>query len=296
MRPYVFPDYDIEKFLANLAPITEAYNEFGVVIFPGLMNSDANYRKYISEIESLFDGIIAHKLDRQTRDLEVGEKLTLLASLQPMLGKIITNLGTQHNKLFSFNKVKYADYIEAFLKSVWGEAALLATPQAGDTLHFFPPGENFHQYNLPPHQDYQYLRQSPRQITMYFGISKYHDGVGGLRIWEKSHQLGILPCHKTENGSFEVHDWESKLAGYEVYDYSWNKGDFGIFDSLLSHSSIPNTTRTHSRIVQIFRYSDLNDDVARSYDFGSTTYPRSGRDFVSEHADLFVASRGVVSG
>ena len=130
---------------------------------------------------------------------------------------------------------------------------------------------------------------------MYFGISKYHNGVGGLRIWEKSHTLGILPAHKNEHGSFEVHDWEAKLAGYDVCDLTWNKGDFGIFDSLLSHSSIPNETGDQSRIVQIFRYSDLNDDVARAYEFGSTTYPRVSCDFIVEHADLFVRHPGTVA-
>ncbi|QDI79308.1 phytanoyl-CoA dioxygenase family protein [Methylorubrum populi] len=289
MKPYVFADYDVGRFVADLPRIAEVYHEYGVVIFPRLLESDENYRNYVSELHSLFDDLMARKLDRRAADLEIGEKLTLLASLQPALGKIIAGLGTQHNKFFSFNKVKYSSYIEQFLLAAWGKDALLATPQAGDTLHFFPPGETFHRYNLPPHQDYQYLMQSPRQATMYFGISQYHDGVGGLRIWEKSHELGVLASHKNRNGAFEVHEWDEKLKSYDVCDYSWNRGDFGIFDSLLSHSSIPNTTERHSRIVQIFRYSDLNDDVARSYDFGSTTYPRSGRDFVVEHPDLFVA-------
>ncbi|MEO0394274.1 MAG: hypothetical protein AAF213_13715, partial [Pseudomonadota bacterium] len=52
--------------------------------------------------------------------------------------------------------------------------------------------------------------------------------------------------------------------------------------------SIPNTTSDHSRIVQIFRYSDLNDDVARGYDFGSAVYPRDGLVYEQEHPDLFI--------
>jgi len=288
MKEYVFPNYDISKFRANLSEIVDVYNAYGVVIFPGFLKSDENYLQYIQELEGVFDDVILRKLGKETKGMEIGEKLTTLASMDPILGKIIAGLGTQHNKIFSFNKVKYAAYIEEFLKKVWGQASIIATPHAGDTLHLFPPGKKFHRYNLPPHQDYQYLMQSPRQITMYFGVSEYSDGVGGLRIWEKSHVHGILPSHKDENGAFEVHDWEARLDGHELHDFSWNKGDFGIFDSLLAHSSIPNVTDDKSRIVQIFRYSDLNNDISRSYDFGSTTYAREGKSFVEEHADLFV--------
>jgi hypothetical protein len=87
---------------------------------------------------------------------------------------------------------------------IYGNKNILVTPQSGDTLHFFPPGSEFYKYNLPPHQDYQYLMQSPSQITFYMGLSKYKDDVGGLRIWEKSHKLGILPTTTNEFGSFEV--------------------------------------------------------------------------------------------
>lgn len=288
MKHYVFKDFTIQKLVDRLPEIVEAYNEYGVVVFPGMLNSDANYRLYMRQLSNLFDEIIARKLGKDSTALEIGQKLTLLASLDPMLGKIIAGLGTQHNKLYSFNKIKYSDYLEKFLFQVWGESALLATPQAGDTLHLFPPGERFHRFNLPPHQDYQYLMQSPQQITMYFGISQYHDEVGGLRIWEKSHRFGILPSRKNENGAFEVNAWEACLGGCKVSEFHWSQGDFGIFDSLLAHSSIPNAAIDQSRIVQIFRYSNLNNDVARAYDFASTTYQRASCDFVLEHKDLFV--------
>ena len=288
MKPYVFENFTVEKFLTAVPEIVDVYNEYGVVLFPGLLNSDPNFVRYISQLEHIFDDLIFRNLEKDSSDLEIGQKLTLMASFDPLLGKIIAGLGTQHNKFYSFNKIKYSAYLEEFLMRVWGDDALLATPQAGDTLHLFPPGKNFHRYNLPPHQDYHYLMQSPQQITMYFGISKHHENVGGLRIWEKSHKLGVLASHKNENGAFEVHDWEIHLNESEVFDYNWNKGDFGIFDSLLSHSSIPNNTDDRSRIVQIFRYSNLNDDTARSYNFGSTSYPRPSCDFATEHNDLLI--------
>jgi hypothetical protein len=99
MKPYVFPDCTIDTFRDNIVSIVEAYNEYGVVIFPGLLNSDQNFRQYVNELGEMLDSLIGRKLDRNAHELEMGDKLTLLASLQPILGKVIAGLGTQHNKL-----------------------------------------------------------------------------------------------------------------------------------------------------------------------------------------------------
>ena len=210
----------------------------------------------------------------------------MLNHLKPIDGKIITNLGTQHNKFNSFNRIKYSNYVSSILNEIYGDGSIVVTPQSGDTLHFFPPGSEFYKYNLPPHQDYQYLMQSPSQITFYMGLSKYKDDVGGLRIWEKSHKLGILPTTTNEFGSFEVKDSEIILKEFETLDYKWETGDLGLFNSLLSHSSIPNKSKKHSRIVQIFRFSDLNNQQAKEYDFKSATYKRDGILFADIHSSL----------
>jgi ectoine hydroxylase-related dioxygenase (phytanoyl-CoA dioxygenase family) len=164
----------------------------------------------------------------------------------------------------------------------------MVTPQAGDTLHFFPPGDVFHQYNLPPHQDYQYLMQSPSQITFYMGLSDYKENVGGLRIWEKSHQLGILKSHKNKFGAYEITNYEEALKNHHFFDYMWNDGDFGIFNSLLAHSSIPNMALDASRVVQIFRFSDINNKISESFDYRSTCYNRRSVFFSDVHSDLYL--------
>ncbi len=288
MRPYVLENMNSGSFMERLDEIAELYHEYGVVILPKFFKADPVYQKYISDLERIFDEVIQKYAGDDSSNLNIGEKLTLLAAKTPEAGKIITDLGTQQNKFFSFGKIKYAEFVSRMLCQIWGDDAIPMTPQAGDTLHFFPPGKQFHKYNLPPHQDYQYLMQSPQQITLYFGISDYANSVGGLKIWEKSHKLGILKSCKNENGSFEIHDWENALNGLETYDYEWNQGDFGLFDSLLAHSSIPNTSDSASRIVQIFRYSNINNDTARAYDYYSTVYNnRRGIDFTEKHPDLY---------
>lgn len=287
-KDYVLEGFTPENFISRLDEVLELYNEYGVVIFPRFFEQDANYNRYLDELASVFDDILRRHANADTKGLELGEKLLLLSEVKPELGKIIADLGTQHNKFFGFNKIKYAEFIDRFLSAIWGADSIIATPQAGDTLHLFPPGKNFHRYNLPPHQDYHYLLQSPQQVTAYFGISEYKDNVGGLRIWEKSHKLGVLSSDKNEFGAYEVYNWEEVLKNCAVHDFHWSRGDFGLFDSLLAHSSIPNNTQNSTRIVQIFRYSNLNDDVARGYDYYSTTYDRRGRVFTEEHKDLYV--------
>jgi len=285
MKEYILPGYNPKLLIKDKERIAKLYNEYGVVIFPGFLKKDKNFKNYIKDLNWVFEEIISrHSTKSLPKDL--GDKLSLLNKLKAIDGKIITNLGTQPNKFNSFNILKYSPCVDAILKEIYGEQAIIATPQAGDTLHFFPSGEEFYKYNLPPHQDYQYLMQSPSQATFYMGLSSYKEDVGGLKIWEKSHKLGILPTTTNEFGSFEVKDSEIILKEFETLDYKWEMGDLGLFDSLLSHSSIPNKSKKHSRIVQIFRFSDLNNQQAKEYDFKSATYKRDGILFADIHSSL----------
>jgi hypothetical protein len=285
MEPYILLNYNPEILIQNKKYVAELYDEYGVVIFPNFFKNDNIFQSYIDDLSWVFKEIISRHSNTLIPD-DMGDKLVMLNQLKPIDGKIITNLGTQHNKFNSFNRIKYSNYVSSILNEIYGNKNILVTPQSGDTLHFFPPGSEFYKYNLPPHQDYQYLMQSPSQITFYMGLSKYKDDVGGLRIWEKSHKLGILPTTTNEFGSFEVKDSETVLKGFETIDYKWEIGDFGLFDSLLSHSSIPNQSKKHSRIVQIFRFSNIDNQQSKDYDFKSATYKRDGILFSDIHSSL----------
>jgi hypothetical protein len=285
MKPYILPNYNPDILIQNKKYVAELYNEYGVVIFPNFFKNNDIFQSYIDDLNWVFKEIIS----RHSNDIipdDTGDKLVMLNQLKSIDGKIITNLGTQHNKFNSFNRIKYSNYISSILKEIYNNESILVTPQSGDTLHFFPPGNEFYKYNLPPHQDYQYLMQSPSQITFYMGLSNYKDNVGGLRIWEKSHKLGILPSTTNEFGAFEVADYKNILKDFETLDYGWNIGDFGFFDSLISHSSIPNISQNNGRIVQIFRFSDINNCEAKKYNFKSTVYKREGIEFADHHSSL----------
>jgi hypothetical protein len=285
MKKYILPGYTPELIVKNKKHIAELYKEFGIVIFPGFFKNNRQFQTYVDDLDWAFEKIITrHSADTIPNDL--GDKLVMLNKLKPVDGKIITNLGTQPNKFNSFNNIKFSEYITSIVNEVFGLDSILTTPQAGDTLHFFPPGEGFYRYNLPPHQDYQYLMQSPSQITFYMGLSSYKENVGGLRIWEKSNKLGILPTTTNEFGAFEIKDSEHVLKDFTTMDYNWDAGDLGFFDSLLAHSSIPNSSTDAGRVVQIFRFSDINTPCSNDYDFKSAVYKRDGITFAEYHPTL----------
>lgn len=149
------------------------------------------------------------------------------------------------------------------------------------------PGEEFYRYNLPIHQDYQYLMQSPRQATLYIGLSSLVADVGGLEYWPQSHRLGVLPTDRNENGSYRVVNGDELMKDFPREHYLWDVGDVSLFDSLLCHRSIPNTSPNCGRSVQIFRFSDLNDPTAERYNWRSTTYERRGVSFETENQELY---------
>jgi len=284
-----------EYILKNLKPntvnkhkeeIKEIYNKYGVVIFPNLLSNDSNFLRYTTDLSRIFDEIL-RRYTQESIPTDLGEKLVLLNKTFAQDGKILTDLGTQPNKFNSFNSLKYSTWLNEILVQLFGEQAILTTPQAGDTLHFFAPGETFRRYNLPPHQDYPYLMQSSKQVTCYLGLSAYRANVGGLSFWEKSNNLGILKAHKNNFGSYEVSNYENVLSSFQTAEFFWNPGDFAVFDSLLVHSSIPNHSIESGRVVQIFRFSDLNNDLSREINYRSTCYERRGVRFEDVHTNLF---------
>lgn len=286
-KDYILTGYSTGKLVDDAEKIAELYREYGIVIFPDLLKQDPTFLRYQAELRTLM-GRVIRRSSNVDLPSDIGDLLATLYKVKALDGRILADLGTMPNKFFSFNQLKYAGWVDTILQAIYGPDAIMLTPHAGDTLHFFMPDKSMHRYNLPAHQDYQYLMQSPKQVTFYIGLSDYRDNVGHLRIWEKSHHLGILKCTKNQYGSYEICDWDSLLAGYASADYTWNAGDFAIFDSLLAHASIPNTSGNAGRVVQIYRYSDVNDPVAEANNYYSTIYDRRGVLFSDAHADLYV--------
>ena len=281
---YILDGLTPENIDDSLDDICELIHKYGVVILPKFFKYDDVYLKWYCELQKTLTYICeSHSVDVEIGEL--GDSLSKILKLKPEIGRLVANLGTQSNKYASFNELKFSGAIPKIAQSFFGDNSLILTPQAGDTFHIFPPGENFHRYNLPIHQDYQYLMQSPSQLTFYLGISEFRTNVGGLKFWERSHLSGILKSEKNSNGSFELNKDSIDLSKYKEVNRNWNSGDLGVFHSLLCHASNPNMSDSYTRVVQIFRLSDCNNEIAKSYDFQSTSYHRRGVEFAQVHPD-----------
>lgn len=270
----------------HIGSIVNILTKYGLVVLPGFLSSDLVFLRYLNDVKWTLLQMCA-KYEIVSDATEIGDVLSAIAAQRPEMGRVVADLGTQPNKFFSFNSIKFSAEFDLILRNYFGESGVVATPPSGDTLHFFPPGRQFHRYNLPAHQDYPYLMQSPRQLTFYLGISSYHENVGGLRVWPESHLMGLRMTTRSSEGGFTIIDDRDVQFRYDQFDINWSPGDLGIFDSLLCHASVPNQSMRHSRIVQIFRFSDLNHPTSKSYDFYSTSYSRRSIAFEEVHSEFF---------
>ena len=287
-KPWIIEGARIGDIASRMDEIAAAYAAHGLVVFPGLLEGDPLLVRFLDDVRYLFGRIMARHGAGVAEDEDLGDIIVRLQRVAALEGRVVADMCTQHNKLVEANRLKYNDFVVQLLEMAFGPGAVLATPQSGDTLHLFMPGEEFHRYNLPVHQDFQYLMQSPRQATLYLGLSKPYRDAGGLEFWPGSQNLGVLACDKTETGAFRVLDAERRLSGYPCEQFYWEVGDVGLFDSLMCHRSIPNTSTDHGRVVQIFRYSDLRDADAETYDWRSSVYERRGVNFEDVFPDLLV--------
>jgi hypothetical protein len=286
-RPWLFPDMTLEALPSHADAIKAAYERHGLVVFPGMLADYAPLHGYLAAARYLFDRILRRHGHSVAPDEDLGDIIVRLKAIAPLEGRIVADMGTMHNKFVEANRLKYADFVMDLLRLAFGPEAVLATPQAGDTLHLFMPGEEFHRYNLPIHQDYPYLMQSQRQATLYLGLSRPHPDAGCLEFWPGSQELGVLKCAFNPNGSFEVVGAEAVLRDYPRERYFWEIGDVGLFDSLMCHRSVPSTAPDKGRVVQIFRYSDLRSEEAEGYDWQSAIYHRRGAIFEETFPELF---------
>jgi ectoine hydroxylase-related dioxygenase (phytanoyl-CoA dioxygenase family) len=108
-------------------------------------------------------------------------------------------------------------------------------------------------------------------------------GVGGLRVWPGSHQLGLCPCRKNVNGHYEAQIAEEALARFHPVEIAWNYGDLLVIDGLLLHQALPNQTPDRMRLVQLFRYSNVRTEEATSYFWQSHIYTRRGVNFAEAY-------------
>lgn len=253
------PD-SIKSFLTDFR---QTYLRDGVAILPGFLKGDPLFEALMTDLRQIARHLsgIAGVPDDGTADL--ANQLTALAKVDRALVGKIYDLGTRPNKLLSGMMLKLHPAFIEMTKAVFDEPdAIIATPSLSDTLHVFPPGADSYRFNLPIHQDYPYLLQSPDQVTFWISMSKRCKDVGGMTVWCGSHHLGIRPQRRDTNKHLECVTDDIDLTKYEEVAVDADYGDVVVFHSNILHRSEKNHSKDGTRIVQLFRFSDLKNPEA----------------------------------
>jgi hypothetical protein len=280
----------MNEAIERIDEFSEIFRQFGALILPGLMKHDDRFVRYESDLKQLLVNLAEDNGLRVNRSDCLDQLITAVAPENRTLVGAIYDIGTRPIKLLSGNRLKTHPFVMSFLEAVFGDSTI-ACPYLGETLHVFPPGEENEKYNLPIHQDYPYLMQSDRQVTAYFNFGHRRSAeMGGVRFWLCSHKGGVSRARRSELGH-----WESVLESdfqerYQHFDYVFDNGDFALFDSLLQHSGIKNKS-SHTRVVQLIRYSGLTPSNGIAYRWQSAQRDGRGVSFPDEHPELVVEEK-----
>jgi hypothetical protein len=270
--------------------IVDVYNRYGAAIVKGFYLRDPQFATYLEDLKWCA-GQLLNKYDIcfcESWTLE--QRISQLFAHKPTAPMAIYHLGTQPNKMVSGNLLKFSARNMQIVNAIFGDRAVLAEPAAADTLIGFPPGEMFDRYLLPIHEDFPYLLQSSKQITLWLSLSENVPEVGGVDLFLGSHRFGPYPVVKSREGHYEACIEPSLLESFPRVSVDWAFGDLIIMNCHLLHQGKPNRTADRTRIIQIFRYADLNEPVAVSYEWASKTYVRPGID-AEAVLDLYQSAR-----
>ena len=261
----------------------EVYEEFGVVVFRKFFNKDSIFTDFYNDVKMLSAIII----DKHNLNIDLNNSLNRILTEISLTNReeisAIYDLGTRPLKLLNGNRMKTHPLLVEMVKTIFGRKSIVASPYLGDTLHIFPPGKENFKYNLPMHQDYPYLLQSPEQITLYINLGELQKANnGGIKIWPGSHREGISPSTLLENKLRITTNADYFRDNYPEVDIVFDVGDLAIFNSLLQHEGIQNKTAC-TRIVQLMRYSNLANDLSTSYSWSSCEGTNRGVQFSDIH-------------
>ena len=285
----LFEGVDNTNLVRLLPRFRAAYAEDGVAIFPGFFLNDPLFDALIRDLRSMTDILSRNVGVPVDPTISLDEQLSKLAAADcPLVGKIY-DIGTRPNKLLSGMMLKLHPSLVTMTKQVFSDGVpIIATPSLSDTLHVFPPGADSFRFNLPVHQDYPYLLQSPNQITFWISLSKRQADVGGMTVWCGSHKLGIRPQRRDVNAHLECVTDEIDLSRYEEVPLEADLGDLVVFHSNILHRSEKNYSTDKTRIVQLFRFSDLNDPEALKIGWASADVTKNAKKFEDLYPEMIL--------
>ncbi len=159
----------------------------------------------------------------------------------------------------SFLQIPEDDVLMKLMGRILGGEVLLHRRKIGRVT--FP---NNTSQTTPAHQDFQYIRGTPRTYTLWMPIGECPIELGGLAVLKGSHREGFVE-HKINK--------EHKYAGMGVMDEDmpedgteWHEGNFGLGDFLVFHShtihkAMPNVTGDRLRFSCDNRYQRKDEEM-----------------------------------
>lgn len=258
--------------ISDIEKLKETFWKEGLLHFKGVLKNDPSLLAYIKELSQLTCQLLEDFDELATPDEPLNQLITRLHRCNAAYPRYLHGLCSNPSKLVSAAQLKYHSLITNFCRIIFGKEAIIATPSKSDLISFFFPNKSFVEYNLPVHQDFQYMMQSPRQIVVWIPLCERAPKIGSIRLWQKSHQKGIRKAQITDGFQYEVVASADELNGYEEQILDWEFGDIIFMHSLLLHQTVENEETDHTRVVQIYRFSDLNDATSRSLHWRSTDY------------------------
>jgi Phytanoyl-CoA dioxygenase (PhyH) len=273
--------------LERVDELAAEFRREGVLVLAGALARDPLFLDYVAELRALLLALYA-QAGRQPdeRASLVGLITELARTHRPLVGRIY-DIGTGPAKLLSALRLKLHPAFTTLAQAVFGPGAVVASPTLSDTLHVFPPGAENFRFNLPIHQDYPYLMQSPAQITLWLSLGADAD-CGGVTVWRRSHTLGLLPCRRNPHGHLEVIDGERLAAASPSIFVGGGLGDVAVIDTFSLHRSEHNLSTDRTRLVQLFRYANLNQPASAATGWASVPPRDEVRLFGRTHPDKLV--------
>jgi len=267
-KPYEIKGKNTSNF-KSLKKYIPIYKKYGVLVFRNFFDEDKIFNEFYKDIKTLVKVIIKQNNLKIDLKLNLNKLITEVSKTNRKDIGYLYDLGTRPLKLLSGINLKNHSKLVEIIKLLMNKKSIIANPYLGETLHIFPPGQDNFKYNLPMHQDYPYIMQSPEQITSYINLGKLQPhGNGGIKVWLESHKAGISKSKKLKNGLRITKNYKHFLKKYHSENFYFDKGDFAIFNSLLQHEGIQNHSKC-TRIVQLVRYSNLLDKRSISYKWRS---------------------------
>jgi hypothetical protein len=257
----------------------QAFHEAGIIHAPRAFDGDSVLERYLEDLRWASRQLLRRAGAKVHEDWTLDQLLTNLLQVEEgVLPRFLNGLGSHPVKFVSGNLLKYDARLLKVLSSLFGDGVVLASPFMSDSLAFnltpalLPARAQSKHQSLPIHQDFPYMMQSARQLVVWIPLSEQRPNVGGIHCWLGSHGAGIWSQRKT--GDYYEVDTNVEVldAKYSREFVPWQKGDLFVFDSMLLHQTVPNTSQLDNRIVQIFRFSDLNDASGERFCWRSTSY------------------------